>query len=310
MPRLKYTTPSSKVIQHMPPQPRTLLQRYLAYRRSNSAASTVMRARSTVVRWACYLGERGGELHTAEPSDAYDFISEWAWSAGTKRQAISDLRALYEWMLDQDLCTRNPWRNVKGPLMPKRIPRVLTSAEMDRIDAATHRPTVRDLRDRALLAFLRGSGCRIGEARSLDMPDVDFTERQAIVRGKRYKERIVFFDDGASEALRVWIDCGRSVWARSQSGAVFLGRHGDRICYTACRDALIRAEQRAGLSRHVRCHIYRHTWATDLLRNGADLREVQVLMGHENISTTTIYTHVAQERLREVYDRSHEPAPR
>jgi site-specific recombinase XerD len=302
VPRLKATTTPES----LPRRERSLVERYLSYRRSNSARSTVSRARSAVVRWACFLAARGVALEAARPADAVDYMATWdgQWSAGTKRQAISDLRAFCEWLEDAELAPRNPWRRIRGPRKPQRVPEVISDRELVALDRAVGRSSVRDLRDRALLHTLRATGGRIGEVRSLDLVRLHLDERYATVRGKGDRERLVYFDDPAAEALRLWLEAGRPCWAR-ETRPVFVGRKGRRIGYTACRDAVIRAEQRARLARHVHPHLFRHTWATQLLENGANLREVQEMLGHESITSTQIYTHVAPTRLRLVYERAH-----
>jgi site-specific recombinase XerD len=292
-----------------PERHRAHLVRYFAYRVAiaSGGATTVSRLRGQVLRWSLFLAERGLDLEAATRADAVDYMATWPWSAATKRQSIYDLRALHEWLCEQGAATSNPWRGIKGPRKPHRIPRVLDVTELERIDRALARPTVRDLRDRALVSFLRATGCRIVEAQRLDLRDLDLDKREAVVTGKGDRQRIVFLDPEAVLAMRAWLSLGRHVWASSPTGPVFVGRHGQRINKTVCRDALIRAEQRAGLGRHVHPHLLRHTLATEMLENGADLRAIQEVLGHADLSTVQVYTHVARGKLREVYDRTHRP---
>lgn len=281
------------------------LERYLRYRAANSSPLTVVRIRYTLRRWLIWLGDRGIAPEAAQTSHAIDFISQWPWSASTVRQAISALRSYYGWMVDEEVIDRNPFGRIKGPRKPVRIPRVLSEEEMAGLRAAANEPTVRDLRDRALIAFLRASGARIGEARGLDVDDLHIGNRSAIVMGKGGKERVVFLDAEACRHLSAWLAYGRPVWGGTECGPVFLGRHGRRVPYTACRDALLRAEQRSGIGRHLHPHLLRHTFATQMLDAGADLRVIQELLGHASVATTEIYTHVSPVRLRAEYDRVH-----
>lgn len=292
-----------------PPPPRPAVDRYLAYRRANGAPTTARRLEGIVKRWACFLAQRDIAPESARPLDAMDFMAQWCdfgWSPATKRQAVSDLRTLHNWLLDREIATgRNPWSGVRGPAKPVRIPRVLSPEELRDLDAALARPTVLDLRDRSLIAFLRATGCRIREALDLDLPALALADRSATVLGKGNRERVVYLDEPAVQHLRLWLKAGRPGWCRSPAGPVWVGRHGGRLHYTVARDALIRAAGVAELGRHVHPHLLRHTFATDLLENGANLREIQELLGHADISSTQIYTHVATRRLRAVYAAAH-----
>ena len=140
------------------------------------------------------------------------------------------------------------------------------------------------------------------------MTDLDLRQRQAVVLGKGNKERIVLFTDDVAKALDIWIRVGRDRWAKSATGPVFVGRHGNRLCYHVARYSLIRAEKQAGLDRHVNPHLLRHTFATKAVEDGLDLRAVQALLGHARLDTTQVYLHVATGRLRGMYDEAFERA--
>ncbi len=301
MPRLK---PQHELgLQTLRPEPRSVVDRYLLHRRRHRAASTFTRDRSIVVRWACWCAAHGVEIGKARAGHAEDFIGEWPWSPSTRRQAITDLTAFYAWLIRHELCTANPFQGVERPRVPRRIPVVLTERELTALPGAMDRPTVRDLRDRAILLALEATGARIGEVRSMDMDKIHLQERYAIVHtGKGGgKDRIVRLDAQTAEAIGRWLQV-RRIWARD-GRAVFVGRHGARIGYTACHDMLHRAAERAGILRRIYPHLFRHTFATDALAAGANLREVQELLGHERITTTEIYTHVDPRRLAAVYER-------
>jgi site-specific recombinase XerD len=285
---------------------RSVVDLYLAARRRSKSASTWVRDRSIVTRWALWCQEKGVELCDAKESDAEDFLLSWPWAATTKKQAITDLRTFYRWLVRREACQRNPFEYVEGPRKPRRLPVVLTEEEISALRGAFGRPTVRDLRDRAFLLCLQDTGARVGEVRSMDLDRLNLRERYAIVHGKGDKDRIVYFTDETVRAIQRWL-LVRDRWAKSHAGPLFVGRRGSRIGYTAARELVIRAEQRAQLARHVRPHLFRHTWATRTLEAGANLREVQELLGHASIATTQIYTHIAPSRLREVYDRTRLP---
>ncbi len=278
-------------------------KRYAAYRRSVSAPGTVTRIESILSRWESFCSIRKGILD-ATTEDVADFIAaSCRLSASTRSGQIYTLRTFYRWLIGQGIVSSNPWDGVAVPRIPGRIPRVLSDDEMQAIEHATRQVnSTRSLRDKALILFLRDTGCRVGEAIGLNLNDVNLRNNQAIVLGKGNKERIVFFRQECSDTMHAWITIGRPRWA-SGTGPVFVGRHGDRICYTACRDALIRAEKMADIGRHVNPHLLRHTFATDALESNVDLRSLQIMLGHERLDTTATYLHVSSQRLREQYDR-------
>jgi integrase/recombinase XerC len=284
---------------------RSLVDRYILVRRGDGIADTTIRhSLYSIARWVIWLEQNGSGLTAARKPDAMTFIGEWTgygWSPLTKRKCISDLRTFHEWLCEMELNPVNPWRGVKGPRKPRRLPRVLSEDEIAAMDRALYRPTVRDLRDRAFILFLKDSGCRVSEARLLDLTCVDLSRRTAIVTGKGGKERIVPFGSEAAKAIMTWINVGRPAWTDRTDGPVFIGRHGGPMPYDAARDSLIRARQRAGIGRHIHPHLLRHTMATTLYGRTRDIVAVKELLGHADISTTMIYTHMDESAMMNTY---------
>lgn len=279
--------------------------RYIGYRRTVSRPSTVERIRYTLQKWKAFLGEKSPAEATREDVDL--FLSRLSAKPSTIARTISDLRCFYAWMNDRGLAETNPWSVVPRPRIGRRIPMVLRREDVDRLLRAADCISIRQIRDRAMIAFLWSTGCRVGELISLDLSNVDLDRRRAVVRGKGDKERVVLFDETTARLLGLWIRNARTIWASPSTNAVFVGRHGRRITYTAVRDALIRAADRARLGRRVHPHLLRHSFATYLLERGVDLRVIQQLLGHADLSTTQIYTHVSDRRLRDAYDRAFAP---
>lgn len=289
------------------PQSR-LLVRYGSWRALATSKTQAAKEERWLVRWVCHLAEREHELATAEEDDALAFarlFDDWHWAASTQRQCITALRVFEDWLLERGMCERNPWARIKAPRADVRAPRVVSAAEVGAMYQALARPHWRDARDRALLCTLTASGGRISEVLGLDVGDVDIPGRQALVMGKRRRERYVFLDDAACLTLRIYLTASRPLLTTRTDGPLFLGRHGNRMAGEVARTALDRAAQRAGIGRHVWPHLLRHSVATDLLEHGADLRYVQEVLGHSSLRSTERYTHVARGRLRSEYDRAH-----
>ncbi len=311
--------PRSKLAAHisplMLPEPsRDLFERYARHRRATRAATTWVKNRGNVVRWLLFLSQRGTHPAEARATDAQDFLAQWedwGWSPLTKRSAVADLRTMHEWMIDADLTLtgRNPWRSMHLPRRPKRIPRIPTADDLQALDRAVRRPCTRDLRDRALLHFLRSSGCRVGECSAMNLVDLNLSDRTWIVRGKGDKERVGYFDQEAADALLLWIahPLGRAEWTKSEAGPVFVGRHGARINKSAIYDALLRAKHRSGIGRHIHPHILRHAAGSAMYGTTHDIVATKDFLGHADLSTVMTYVHMDQSHVRAAYERTFGP---
>jgi integrase/recombinase XerC len=212
------------------------------------------------------------------------------------------LRRYFAWLTRTGAVPTDPARRLSAPKGEGRLPHVLKPEELDTLlaDGPADRPV--GLRDRAVLELLYGSGLRVGELCSLRPVDVDLVRGQLLVWGKGSKQRQVPMSAPSVEAVRVWVASGRSalVGPESPDDALFLNRRGRRLTPRDVRRIL---DGRAASPTHP--HALRHTFATHLLDGGADLRAVQELLGHEDLATTQLYTHVSKERLRTVYDATH-----
>jgi integrase/recombinase XerC len=201
----------------------------------------------------------------------------------------------------------NPVRQIRTPRLDMKLPSFLEEDEVTRILEATTGDTFIDRRDRALLETLYGGGLRVSEATGLALADLQFDQGFAVVRGKGGKERLAPLGSHAAQAIEAYLPERAALLERLMSGAeaLFLNKNGTRLDVRSVRRILNRRAALGGLRKAVTPHTLRHSFATHLLNRGADLRAVQELLGHENLTTTQIYTHVTTHRLKEVYDRAH-----
>lgn len=281
---------------------RTLFQRYLAYRRTICSPLTVQGNRYALESWECFLAQQGIGPQKATRKHCEEYMAGRSMAPSTHHNVVATLRKFYDWLQDHEITKENPWSDIATPRQPTRIPKILSWEELAKIDAALDAPTVRALRDRSLVAFLYATACRNSEAQGLDLNKISLERREAVVLGKGNKERVVFFGEDTAHKLGAWLKV-RCKWAPEFSGPVWVGRHGKRIAKTAARDALIRAARDAGISRHLWPHLLRHTQATHLLQAGMNIRELQLLLGHADLSSTEIYTHVQPGELHAAYDK-------
>ncbi|HZE97178.1 MAG TPA: tyrosine recombinase XerC [Planctomycetota bacterium] len=220
---------------------------------------------------------------------------------------LACLRTFFDYFLRRGVVDANPVRQVRTPRLDKKLPSFLEEAEVVQLLEATTGDTFTDRRDRALLETLYGGGLRVSEATGLDLADVQIDSGIAVVRGKGGKERLAPLGSGATRSIEEYLPERAVRVERLMSGvsAVFINKNGTRLNVRSVRRILDRRASAAGLRKAVTPHTLRHSFATHLLERGADLRAVQELLGHANLTTTQIYTHVTTHRLKEVYDRAH-----
>ena len=289
-----------------------LLRRYLDWRAVHSP-ELAAREECWIGRWLSFLADRGVPLEAATEEDAIALASqfaEWQWSPSTVQHFCAAMRSWSGWCMDRGAIAKDPWRRVKAPRQVQKVPRVMSPAEVASVVNALDRPHWRDLRDRALICVLASTGCRISEVLGLNMGDLemggpDMPVGRATVMGKWRKERHALLDEAAVDALTVYLRAARPALTSRKDGPVFVGTHGKRLVPLVAREALQRAAQRAGLDRHIWPHLIRHSVATDLLDGGMDIRVVQEVLGHASIRSTERYVHVAQQKVREEYQKAH-----
>ena len=234
-------------------------------------------------------------------------LSRRGLSPRTISRKLSALRSFFKFLKRAGIVRSNPALAVRNPKVGRHLPSYLSYEEMEALFRACE-----SQRERAILELLYATGMRISELCSLDLQDLDIAGMRVRVRGKGKRERILFFGEGAKQALVEYIRGERAkILSRlkNRTDALFLTPRG-RITPVTVRRMLKKLALKAGLSKDVYPHLVRHTFATHLLEDGLDLRSVQELLGHKNIETTEVYTHVSIRRLVEIYDRTHPRANR
>jgi integrase/recombinase XerC len=292
-----------------------LIDAFLQYRLSarNNSENTRKAYAADLAQLAEFLSHRGFadvreiDLRTLRSFFVSLQTQQYARSSLARKQA--SLRAFFRWAKRQGHTSTDPTRGLFSPRQSRKLPKFLRSEEIEALMCAPD-DSPAGLRDRALLELLYGSGTRAGEAVGLTVNDLDLEAGELRVRkGKGSKERIALVGRAAQEALVDYLHYGRPELAakakRGESQALFLNKFGERLSDRAVRRTFDKYAQVVGTRLKVTPHVLRHSFATHLLNNGADLRAVQELLGHANLATTQIYTHVTTERLKEVYDRAH-----
>jgi integrase/recombinase XerD len=255
-----------------------------------------------------FLAREKVPLDRADEETLIRFIhrqSRGGLSARSLARLISSLRAFFRFLVLEGRAARNPTANLISPKSWLALPKFLTVPEVNRLLDQPDRRQPRGKRDRAMLEVLYSSGLRVSELVGLRCVDLNLREGFLLCRGKGAKERIVPLGRPAAEAVRDYLDSARPLLARRSTEVLFLTRRGGPFTRQGFWKLLRDYGRKAGLSRKVHPHVLRHSFATHLLERGADLRSVQLMLGHSQITTTQIYTHVSRERLRRVYDQFH-----
>ncbi len=225
----------------------------------------------------------------------------------TIARKLAALRSFFKYLVKKGLLAENPAVLVRTPKLDKKLPVSLETDEMNRLLSAPAGDGFDATRDRAILELLYSTGMRVSELVSMNYNDIEFESGTVKVTGKGKKQRIVILGPYAAEAVQDYLVCAEARFRRKISGpdAVILNRRGNRLTTRSVRRLLKKYITLIGLDSRVTPHTLRHTFATHLLQNGADLRVIQELLGHENLSTTQIYTHLAPRQFMDIYRKAH-----
>jgi integrase/recombinase XerD len=274
--------------------------------------NTLEAYRSDLEQFGRFLEQRGVDPLRAGPGDVAAFIGELGagedrpLAPATVQRKIATLRSFYRYLRREQLLERDPTSDLRSPRAKGRLPSVLSRDEVNRLLAQPAGSGAADLRDRALLETMYACGLRASEAIGLTLTDLDIESGVLRARGKGAKERIVPIGGSALGALRDYFERGRPrlVGLRDEQ-RVFVNHRGEGLTRQGLYKIVRRHARAAGLERPMSPHTLRHTFATHLLAGGCDLRSLQEMLGHADIATTQIYTHLSTERLRDVYFESH-----
>lgn len=233
-------------------------------------------------------------------------LSSKNYSRKTISRKLSSMRTFYRYLIRENYIEINPFQMVSTPKIEKKLPIFLYINEMNELLNAPDVKSPLGNRDRAIMEVLYASGMRVSELVSLNIDSIDFLTETALVFGKGSKERYVSLGQYSIDALNNYIDYARmSLNPNSLNNALFLNRYGERLSDRSIRRMINKYVEIIALTKNISPHTFRHTFATHLLNSGADLRAVQELLGHVNISTTQIYTHVTKEKLQSIYNNYH-----
>ena len=225
----------------------------------------------------------------------------------TLAQQMASVRSFCKYLQQKDLLIKDPSAGISTPKLNKPLPKHLDIDEINSLLAESNEPLA--IRDLAIMELLYGGGIRLAEIAALDFTDINFSENLLTVLGKGSKTRIVPFGSKAKQALNKWLNV-RNDWQKFANPALFITQKNNRMSHRSIQLRLEMAGKKAGLTSGLHPHKLRHSFATHMLEGSANLRAVQELLGHENLTTTQIYTHLDFHHLATVYDGAHPRAKR
>ena len=242
------------------------------------------------------------DLISLKKEDIKDFLDNVEATARTKAHYLTVFNSFYKYLVFMDKIKSNPCDGIKAPKLEKKLPTYLTNKEIAKLfNIRLTKPV--DYRNKAILEVMYATGARISEVINLELNQIDFEECIIRVVGKGKKERIIPLDDVAFEALDNYINNYRPFLIKNETcNYVFLNKNGEKISRQMIFKILKNLANKAGITKEISPHTLRHSFASNLLNNGADLRVIQELLGHENLETTEIYSHLQNKKIKDDYN--------
>lgn len=290
-----------------------LLDQFIAHLRVERglASNTIQAYSRDLVRFLEFLEGLGRPPAEVTREDVSDYMGSLRGRLSGRSAArnLSAIRMFYRFLVSEGSISTSPARLVEAPRLPRRLPEILSPDEVDRLLAQPDPLQAAGSRDRAMLELLYATGLRVSELTGLRIQNVNLEAGFVRMVGKGSKERVVPMGEKAREALQTFISDGRNaLLGRRSSSFLFVNQRGGSLSRQGFWKLIKRYGRAAGIRRSITPHGLRHAFASHLLEGGADLRSVQIMLGHEDISTTQIYTHVTRERLRRIHEKHH-PRP-
>jgi integrase/recombinase XerC len=278
-------------------------------RERNASAHTIKAYTGDLQNFAAYVGPRG--WHSIDHMVIRGFLShlyEKGLGKTSVARSLAAVRSLYRWLAQEGVVEQNPAALVSTPKLPKKLPRVPTIEEMNSVlDGQMPEAAAFPERDRLMLELLYGCGIRNSELTGINLDDIRLSAEAILIRGKGKKERYVPFGDSVKTALVAYLPARQAVLVESKMNlpALLVNRRGGRLTTRSVGRIIKKIAVAKGLSSDVHPHTLRHAFGTHMLEEGADLRAIQEMLGHERLSTTQRYTQLSMKHVLEVYDQTH-----
>lgn len=276
---------------------------YLKYER-NYSENTILGYANELNKFNEYLKEKKLNYLNLTKDDIWDYLKyldELHYKNTSIARHVTTLRSYYTYLKEQNKIATNIFKAIRNPKVKRKLPNVLNYEEINALLDFKDAKKDKDLLERCLFELLYATGMRVSEAVNVKISDIDFKEKTIKVLGKGSKERIVLFGDYALEALEDYLKVRKNLLKKENNDYLFLNTLGRKMSRVTLEQIVDKRVKKISLAHHISPHTLRHTFATHMLTNGADIRTVQELLGHEELNTTQIYTHLSNEYLKTEY---------
>ncbi len=271
----------------------------------NYSEETISNYKRDLIHYRDYLSKKNRDFLNINKNEILDYLEYLDGLAnGSISRHLSTLRSFYNYLVEIKALESNVIKRMKNPKKVKKLPNYLNIVEVETIIDSIKEDTKEDIRNKCIFELLYSTGIRVSEASNLKVDDINTSEKSIRIYGKGKKERMVYYGDVFAQILDKYL-CVRDEFIKKDIDYLFINKLGGKLSRSSIEQIIDKIVLTSSVNHKISPHVLRHTFATHLLDNGADLRSVQELLGHENLDTTEIYTHVSNERLRAVYLRCH-----
>ena len=283
-----------------------VVQDYVRYlsKEINVSSNTLLSYKRDIDEFVRFLNKNNINLFKLKREDVIlylKFLDERKLKNTTISRKISSLRGFYNYLENNNFVENNVFKLIKNPKLEKKLPNFLSYDEMRIILDSLEMDTDDSIVKKLIVELFYATGVRVSELANIKMKDINYSDKSIRIFGKGSKERIVYYGEYAADILKIYLNKVRNKINIIDKEFLLVNKNGQKMTIFQIENMIKDIVKNLSLKSHVTPHTFRHTFATHLLNNGADIRTVQELLGHENLNTTGIYTHVSNERLRDVY---------
>ena len=245
------------------------------------------------------------DINKDDVNNYLDYLYKTNVSKRTISRKLSSLRNFYKYLVNKNILDNNFFQLIKNPRLDSNLPKYVKEDDIDKLFAISDTRNEFGQRNLLIVRMLYSTGIRVSELVNIKLEDINISDRTIRILGKGNKERIVVFGNNTQETLNLYLNKGRKILNKKNNNFLLLNKDGNRLSDRYVRKILDDIIFKASIDMHISPHMLRHTFATSMLNNGADLVSVKDLLGHESLNTTSIYTHVSDEMIKEVYNKAH-----
>lgn len=283
-----------------------MIEEYVLYLKNerNYPLNTIDSYIRDIEDFKAFIGQRRVTFKSVDKEIVRDYLKNLdalKYKNTTIGRKMSSLRNFYDFLVVREYVKNNPFKLIGNPKKDKKLPNFLQYEEFEKLLSGFKDDNILDIRDKLIIELLFDTGMRVSELINIKLKDIDFKKQSILVMGKGSKERICYYGDYGREDFIKYLEIARPKLLKNEKNYLFLSIKGTKLTRQAIESIIEKCVKKVGLNHHISPHVLRHTFATSMLDSGADIRSVSELLGHSSLSTTQIYTHVSNDKLRAEY---------